>query len=135
MNVFELQVCHRQYGIGTVIEQNDTMIEVQFNNEYGKKKFLYPSAFESFLSLSNSIHQGEMNEELKLIQDKKESDRKQKEEEAKRRTENERKAILEQKRSSIKKRTKSKPEEFKPILDDRYEQEPMDDEDKLNEEY
>ena len=121
MNVFKMQVCHRQYGLGTVIDQSETMIEVQFNNDFGKKKFLYPSAFESFLSLDNTVHQGEMNEELKLIRDKKEAALRKNEDEAKKRLEKDRKSLLDQKRATAKRRTATKSDEFKLSVDSRYE--------------
>ncbi len=103
MDVFQQQVSHRQYGIGTVIEQSESMIEVQFDGEYGNKKFLYPSAFESFLLLSSPASQEKMQQELQARQDALEAVQKQREEAFMQRHEHERRALLEQKRGARKK--------------------------------
>lgn len=92
MNVFNERVSHRRYGAGTVVSQTETMIEVQFNDEYGKKKFLYPSAFESFLSFVNSERQEMMDEELKQIRKTREEEQKRREHENAMRQEEVRKA-------------------------------------------
>jgi len=123
MNIFKMQVSHRQYGLGTVIDQSETMIEVQFNDDFGRKKFLYPSAFESFLSLDSTIHQGEMDEELKLIRDKKEAERRKNEDDAKKRLEKERKSLFDQKRATAKRRAAPKSDEHMLSVDSRYESE------------
>lgn len=108
MKVNKEQVCHRQFGIGTVIDQTETMIEVKFKADNGNKKFLYPSAFESFLSLSSPEMQSKMDEELKKIQNLKEAENQKYEVESKKRQDDERKNILDQKKALAKKRTAEK---------------------------
>ncbi len=64
MNILNAQVRHSKYGIGFVIDQNETIIAVRFNGEYGVKKFLYPSIFETYLTLCNQALQSEQTYEI-----------------------------------------------------------------------
>ena len=77
MNVYNEQVRHPQFGIGVVTEQARTYITVQFCDKYGAKKFPYPATFASFLTLCDPTAQEEMAEELRLIQQQAEADRRE----------------------------------------------------------
>jgi hypothetical protein len=49
INLVNKQVIHKIFGIGNVISQTDTCIEVRFKG--GCKRFIYPDAFDGFLTL------------------------------------------------------------------------------------
>lgn len=51
MNLVNEQVRHGLYGKGTVVNQEEDVLFVQFSELYGIKKFLFPDAFEKFLKL------------------------------------------------------------------------------------
>ncbi|MEA4847542.1 MAG: hypothetical protein VB106_09960 [Clostridiaceae bacterium] len=53
MNIVNEQVKHILYGDGKVICQETDYLSVQFSEQYGIKKFLYPDAFEKFLKMYN----------------------------------------------------------------------------------
>jgi hypothetical protein len=98
MNVMHEQVNHLKFGTGTITAQDSSTVTVKFSKEYGSKKFLYPSAFKSFLNLCNPSINERMGNELKLIQTFAEIERNNRlaEEENKR-------TLLEQKAASKKK--------------------------------
>jgi hypothetical protein len=106
------QVRHRIFGEGTVIDQAVTIVTVEFCAEYGIKKFLYPSAFESFLELCDPISKEKMDAELQQIRVQAEAVRRLREEERrqeeeKRRAE-ERRTLLEKKRTAAQKQSSAK---------------------------
>lgn len=51
MNLINKQVTHKSFGIGSVINQTDTTVEVHFAT--GNKKFVFPDAFASYLTLND----------------------------------------------------------------------------------
>lgn len=51
MNMLNKQVIHKNYGKGKVVEHNDDYIEINFVT--GNKKFIYPDAFGTFLTLTD----------------------------------------------------------------------------------
>lgn len=53
-----LEVKHKTFGDGTVIAKNGKYMTVKFSS--AQKTFVYPDAFENFLTLSN----GSINEEI-----------------------------------------------------------------------
>ena len=108
MNVTNKQVHHRRFGDGVVTGQTISAVTVLFSEEYGEKKFLYPSAFESFLSLSSPSAQEKMDAELQAIYEQLEAVSKKREEEAEERREEERRVLLDQKKSVAKQRALQK---------------------------
>lgn len=46
-------VAHPVYGTGKVISQDDRRITIQFSEETGIKRFIYPDAFEKYLNMYN----------------------------------------------------------------------------------
>lgn len=108
MNVTHDKVCHRQFGAGTVINQTMTTITVQFCERYGTKKFLYPSAFESFLTLCDPAFKEKMDDELHQIRERMEEERQKRAEEDEKRREEEHRALLELKRATVKKKSPAK---------------------------
>lgn len=53
-----LQVKHKAFGIGSIVEVQGNYIKVRF--DVGDKTFVYPDIFEKFLTLSD----GTVNEEI-----------------------------------------------------------------------
>ena len=61
--VFEnLQVKHKSFGDGTVIEYDGKYMSVKFASAV--KKFVYPDAFENFLSLVDGAFSGEVANDI-----------------------------------------------------------------------
>lgn len=108
MNVVSKQVHHSQFGSGIITDQSLTTVTVQFCEEYGTKMFLFPSAFELFLELSDPEAKTEMDKELKRIREKEQEDRRIHEDEEQKRREEECRVMLEQKRGTTRKRTTTK---------------------------
>lgn len=66
MNVIGIKVKHILLGIGTVVEQDDTHISVEFKNK--KSSFLFPDAFEKHIKAEDPDVQ---NEIIQSIHEKK----------------------------------------------------------------
>lgn len=62
MDLLGREVIHKSFGNGSVIEQSDEYITIKFL--IGIKKFLYPDAFENFLSITNLQIQEKINAEI-----------------------------------------------------------------------
>jgi len=75
MNLITEQVQHSRFGLGTILEQTASMIEVRFDDGFGTKKFVYPSAFESFLVLCRPTLKALMDHELTQIREQVETER------------------------------------------------------------
>lgn len=103
MNTTNEQVQHQQYGFGTVVTQTTTMVEVQFKEEPGIKKFIYPSAFESFLELCDPASKKIMDDNLRQIHEQIEQENIRKQNEAEKSRIEERRYTLEHKRTAPKK--------------------------------
>lgn len=75
MDLINKQVTHKVFGLGKVIEQNDSYIDIDFAD--GKKSFVFPDAFGSFLQLTdkdtNAVIQS-MVKEKEAIKKKKENE-------------------------------------------------------------
>jgi len=75
MNLITEQVQHSRFGLGTIQGQTASTVEVRFDGAFGIKKFVYPSAFESFLILCRPMLRESMNQELTLIREQVEAER------------------------------------------------------------
>jgi hypothetical protein len=75
MNLIKEQVRHSRFGLGTILDQSDTMVEVRFDEPIVVKKFQYPSAFESFLVLLSPALKSTMDQELTQIRGQMETER------------------------------------------------------------
>ena len=105
---------HTQFGDGTVTGQTETLVTVVFDNGNLTKKFIYPAAFDQFLSLHSTEKQEIIAAELKQIHERDEAIKKElKEKEAEniKLREKEMKSQPERKRASDKKRIASKQRE------------------------
>lgn len=108
MNMVNETVFHRQFGSGTITDQTMTRITVEFCEEHGIKKFSYPYAFENYLELSNPVMKQNVQDDLRKIHQREESDRQQHAEEEVRRLETGRQLLLEQKRTAAKVKSSAK---------------------------
>lgn len=108
MNLINQKVHHRIFESGTIVSQSATTVTVKFCEKYGTKKFIYPSAFESFLELCGSDAKAEMDGELRQIRERLDEEQRIRAQEDERRHEEERRALLEQKRALAKKRSSVK---------------------------
>lgn len=108
MNLINQKVHHHIFESGTIVSQSTTTVTVKFCEKYGTKKFIYPSAFESFLELCGSDAKAEMDDELRQIRDRAEEVRRIRAEEEEKQHEQTRRELLEQKRALAKKRSSVK---------------------------
>lgn len=51
MNLINKKVTHKVFGEGNIIEQDDSIITIDFDKDL--KKFVYPDAFQSFITLND----------------------------------------------------------------------------------
>ncbi|WP_438351177.1 malate synthase [Paenibacillus sp. FA6] len=68
MNLLNEEITHKVFGIGSIVDQNESVITIDFNDHI--KKFVYPDAFEKFIKLndrntSKSLQKIIANEEIK----------------------------------------------------------------------
>ena len=75
MNLVSEQVRHERFGVGTIMGQTETAVEVRFEDSSGIKKFNYPSAFESFLELCRPALKETMDKKLSEIREQAEAER------------------------------------------------------------
>ncbi len=68
MDIVNEQVQHNRFGMGRVTDQSIDVITVEFSESHTTKSFLYPSAFESFLTLCNPLLQEKQMDEIRQIQ-------------------------------------------------------------------
>lgn len=108
MNLINQKVNHRLFESGTVVSQSETTVTVEFCDKVGTKKFIYPSAFESFLELSNTAAKAEMDDELRQIRECLEEGRRMRTQDDEKRHEEERHTMLQQKRALAKRRSAAK---------------------------
>jgi len=65
MSFLHATVQHKTFGQGEIVQLNDDVVCVTFAKPYGKKKFLFPTAFSEYLSLEDKALKAEMAKELK----------------------------------------------------------------------
>jgi len=98
MDLSNEKVIHIKFGTGLIKSNENGIIKVKFNEEFGDKDFLYPSAFEHFLKLSDPALNNEVQNELKsIINEKTKLTR-----ESELRKEEEQKALREHKKPKVK---------------------------------
>lgn len=47
-------VCHARFGRGQIVHVEPNRITVSFQEPYGEKRFIYPDAFECFLTVEDA---------------------------------------------------------------------------------
>lgn len=117
MNLTGKQVTHEKFGVGTVTEQTDSAVTVLFGGSIGQRKFLYPSAFASFLHLCSEDTAREMDEQLEKIRADEEQRRRVAEAEEEKRCKDVRASVLEQKKASAAKRSAARKKAVQKRLD------------------
>lgn len=65
MNLINKEVTHKQFGIGSIVKHNDSIVEIHFASE--NKKFVYPDVFRKHLKLHD---QSDANALEKVMQKK-----------------------------------------------------------------
>lgn len=65
MNLLHAIVHHQTFGQGEVIQVSDDVVSVSFPKPYGKKKFLFPTAFYDHLTIEDDSIKSEMAEVLR----------------------------------------------------------------------
>lgn len=110
MTIVKQAVQHKHFGKGIVIDQSETTIEVDFSESCGKKKFIYPDAFENFLTMSDAKLQDKIEDELNTIQEQAAVEQAQKIEEKKNQRKEKQEALLaaKKKKPATKKRKATK---------------------------
>lgn len=70
MSLLNQKVIHKAYGIGTIVAETASSIEVQFDPVHGKdpKMFVYPSCFAEFLYFEDDLLQAAIQEKLQTDQ-------------------------------------------------------------------
>lgn len=109
VNLLGKKVVHSRFGTGTITNQTQTNIEVDFGGEYGVKKFVYPSAFGGFLTLTDPTWQTRAVEQLRLAREGEATERERRAQEAEHKRLEEHQTQLAKKRASVKKRSPAKP--------------------------
>jgi hypothetical protein len=66
MNLINEKVKHEEYGLGIIVTLDDNKLCVEFDKQHGKKKFLYPDAFDHFLELENPDCEEEISKLLRM---------------------------------------------------------------------
>ena len=64
-----LQVRHKSFGLGTVVATDGKYIKVKFDN--AEKNFVYPDAFEKFLTLADGTVSDDIVADLNATNEKK----------------------------------------------------------------
>ena len=65
----DLQVKHNKFGIGTIVSKDGNYIKVKF--ESAEKSFVYPDAFEKFLTLADGTVSDEILADLAVSNERK----------------------------------------------------------------
>lgn len=104
MNLVNQQVQHPKYGCGTIMQQSETCVIVQFGEDNAAKKFFYPAAFEKFLTLENPGMQEFVRQELQERREKENEEQRRKEAAFEQAVEEKRHVVTEKKQAALKRR-------------------------------
>lgn len=89
MQLIGQEVKHASYGHGEIVQQEEQRIEVRFANGDEPKKFLYPDAFEKFLSMNDLTCQQQVEADIERMHE----DRREEKEAVERQYQEERAAL------------------------------------------
>lgn len=93
MNLINKEVIHKSFGKGSIVDQDDEFITINFDNE--TKKFIFPDAFGKFLTLEDKSAQETLKKAITEFEEKQEKlEKKREEEQAQRLLEKQRKDEL-----------------------------------------
>ena len=73
IDLINKKIRHGKFGVGTVVEQDERSITVQFSGRISK--FVYPTAFEKFISAEDEDIADAIATELKAISEAKEAEK------------------------------------------------------------
>lgn len=94
MDLLNEEITHKSFGEGAIIEQDDSFITIDFDEE-GVKEFVYPDAFGQFISLKNpNIAESLQKDILKIEKEKEELEQQYQEERKQQALEHKRRAEL-----------------------------------------
>ena len=65
MDIMHATVRHQTFGQGEIVQVNDDVVSVSFQNHPERKKFPFPGAFDTHLTLENEALHAEMAELLR----------------------------------------------------------------------
>lgn len=65
MNLINMKVSHKIFGDGIIITREDSYITVKFSND--EKKFIYPNAFDGYLTTVDRDLNNKIKEEIEVI--------------------------------------------------------------------
>ena len=65
MNLINMKVSHKIFGDGIIIAREDSYITVKFSND--EKKFIYPNAFDGYLSTENTEFNNKVKEDIEAV--------------------------------------------------------------------
>ena len=51
MNLINEEVTHKVFGEGSIVDHEESVVTIEFNKDI--KKFVYPDAFEQFITLND----------------------------------------------------------------------------------
>lgn len=74
LDLIHAKVIHKAFGKGTVIGMNDTTVTIAFSDKISK--FVYPNAFEKYLTLENIAMANEMENQLNQYKEAEEAKKK-----------------------------------------------------------
>ncbi len=106
MNIVGKKVSHRQFGIGEIVKQDDHMVTVRF--EACEKQFVFPSAFDGFLTMVDAAQATKMNTMLREMKDHDDAEKSRLEDEESRRKATEQLAVLKKNRDTAAKKAASR---------------------------
>ena len=65
MNLINMKVGHNIFGDGIIVAKEDSYITVKFSND--EKKFIYPNAFDGYLSTENTEFNNKVKEDIEAV--------------------------------------------------------------------
>ncbi|OWA37538.1 hypothetical protein B9G55_05655 [Saccharibacillus sp. O16] len=69
MRLIGQEVEHVTYGQGQIVQNENERIEVEFSGETENKTFMYPDAFEKFLSMTDTLSQEKVSQEIEQLKE------------------------------------------------------------------
>jgi hypothetical protein len=86
MNLINKKVTHKRFGMGNVVKQNDSIIEIHFASE--NKKFVFPDVFVKHLKLHDKSDASSLDEMIEKMEMERKEEKWKKEEENNRQRKN-----------------------------------------------
>ena len=86
MNLINKKVTHKRFGMGNVVKQNDSIIEIHFASE--NKKFVFPDVFVKHLKLHDKSDASSLDEMIEKMEMERREEKWKKEEENNRQRKN-----------------------------------------------